>query len=56
MLKVKQVRQKAGLAEQESCLGNKMKKEFVCPVEARSGGMRRIQRHCSPLERENSCD
>ncbi|KAJ7413913.1 hypothetical protein BTVI_42070 [Pitangus sulphuratus] len=35
MLEVKQVRQKAGLAEQGSSLGNKAKKEAVCPVEAR---------------------
>lgn len=37
MLEVKQVSQKAGLVEQESSLGNEIKKEGVCPVEAWSG-------------------
>ncbi|KAJ7403393.1 hypothetical protein BTVI_77325 [Pitangus sulphuratus] len=35
MLEVKQPRQKAGLAEQESSLGNKAEKEGVCPAKAR---------------------
>lgn len=34
MVEVKQVRQKASLAEQGSSLGNKAKKEGACPVEA----------------------
>ncbi|KAF4801985.1 hypothetical protein TURU_029740 [Turdus rufiventris] len=37
MSEVKLVRKKAGLAEQESSLGNKVKREGVCPVEARNG-------------------
>lgn len=43
------MRQKVGLAEKGSSFGAKVKKEGVCPVEARSGDMGGIQRcssHC----------
>lgn len=44
MLKEKLARQKAGLVEQGSSLGNKVNKEGVCPMEARSGDMGGMQR------------
>lgn len=49
MLEDKQARQKAALAEQESSLGNTPKKETVCPVEAGSSDIGRMQRCCLPL-------
>lgn len=42
-----------GLAEQESSLGGRAKKEGVGSAEARSGNMGGIQTGCSPLQGEN---
>lgn len=65
MLQIKQKRQKAGLNEQDSSFGIKMKTKNSCSVEARSqtnvkvearsGYVGRIQKCCLPLEGENSC-